>query len=208
MEHVYIRTLRERFGGVLSAGSHIPSNDLACAIECESIARGREKSGDPVTLPDIRPLNDAYPNDASRTAAMSRLVIALWDWPEWSGARCARYLATVTKETIRRIIPIALRARGLDAEAERCEREGTADAAIAAGKALLASGVASRAAAYVATCDTAYDNDGDSNYLTYLAARAATLAACAATIAACARLRVLDAAIDIWVEAAQRVATP
>jgi hypothetical protein len=195
MEHVYIRTLRERFGGVLSAGSHIPSNDLAC---CESIARGREKSGDPVTLPDIRPLNDAYPNDASRTAAMSRLVIALWDWPEWSGARCARYLATVTKETIRRIIPIALRARGLDAEAERCER----DAAIAAGKALLASGVASRAAAYVATCDTAYDNDGDSNYLTY---RAATLAA---TIATCARLRVLDAAIDIWVEAAQRVATP
>jgi hypothetical protein len=219
MEHIYIETLRERFGGVLSAGAHRDS-DLACALECEAVARGRTKSDKPVTLPDIRSLNDAYPDDASRTAAMARLVLALWDWPQWSAARRARYLGSVVEQTIRRIVPIALRAAGLEAEAMRCEREGTAQTARGAAAAATTLATKDRSAAVFRNATRAADGAAEAAtaadaaaaaYAVFCAARAAVHAAYAAGNAARAadadasRVRVLDLAVDIWCEAAREV---
>jgi hypothetical protein len=50
--------------------------------------------------------------------------------------------------TVRRVLPIGLRAAGLDAEAERCAREGTADSARFAARAARAAVYAAYSAGY------------------------------------------------------------
>src|SRR3990167_8386001 len=77
--------------GVLRAGSHKAGGREFCALEFEGQVRGRTWSDKPITLPDIRPLNDAFgigaKADKQRTAALLPLMIALGAWSLWSTAR-------------------------------------------------------------------------------------------------------------------------
>lgn len=148
MTHPYELIVAERFGGLLSHGEHDPDG-AACALEAASIARGRPWSDDPddVELPDLRPLNDGpWTSDEARTEAMVPLVVALWDWPTWAGDRHQAWLSRVASRTTREVLPIVLRAVGLDAEAERCELEGTREEVWAALDASMGESVWARAA--------------------------------------------------------------
>lgn len=79
--------LDQRDKGVLRVGNH-PEGDTFCALEFESQVRGREWSDKPITLPDLRPLNDApWPSDEARTRALLPVMVAYWDWATWTPAR-------------------------------------------------------------------------------------------------------------------------
>jgi hypothetical protein len=177
-EHPFTETLSSRFGGVLRHGKHAEDGE-ACALEAASVARGRRWSDKPglAGLPDLRPLNDArWPDDATRTEHMLPVVLALWDWAEWKPARRKAWAKRVAERTIREVLPIALRAAGLDAEAERCEREGTREAANAAhanaanaahANAAHANAAHANAAAYAA--NAAHANAAHANAAAYAA---------------------------------------
>jgi len=148
----YRRIINERFGGVLRHGSHKPDGE-ACALEAESIARGREWSDDPVTMPDLRPLNDGpWSSDQARTDALVPVVEALWDWAEWPEARRLAWVEGVVIETVRQII--AELPELTDDVRARCRAVRTLDdaakAAEAAAKAAAAAAEAAEAAAEAA----------------------------------------------------------
>jgi hypothetical protein len=133
-EHPLVRVVNDRFGGVLSHGSHDPDG-LACINEAANVARGNDWGDlpDKAGLPDSRSLNDGpWSSNRARTDAMLPLGVALWDWSDWTPKRRTAWAQRVSERTIREILPIALRAAGLTAEAERCEREGAGWAAGAA----------------------------------------------------------------------------
>jgi hypothetical protein len=135
--HPYTTTLEERFHGKLLIGSHTPDGE-ACALEVASIARGLTWTDNPETvgLPDLRPLNDApWSSDAERTKNLVPVVLAYWDWGEWSDAKRREIMTRVAEQTIRQVLPIALRAAGLEAEAKRCGAEGSESAAARAADA-------------------------------------------------------------------------
>src|SRR5690349_17608843 len=103
-----LRTLETKLAtmddGLLRHGSHAPGRKF-CALEFESQVRGREWSDRPITLPDLRPLNDAFGrNDKLRTHWMLRVMAALWDWSEWSEQKRQRWAERVAVETVRQII--------------------------------------------------------------------------------------------------------
>lgn len=89
--------------GILRAGSHQPGREF-CALEFESQVRGREWSDQPITLPDLRPLNDAYWSSSKvRTLHLLRVMSALWDWAEWSLDRKAAWAKKVVLGTVQTI---------------------------------------------------------------------------------------------------------
>lgn len=113
----------------------------------------------------------------------------------------------VARRTIGEVLPVALRAVGLEAEAARCEREPTADVAWAAAvaaaeeaaspaaeEAARAAAEAARAAAVAAARAAAWAAAEEARMGARMAARAADSDA------------ILQLACRIWIEAAQEVA--
>jgi hypothetical protein len=159
--------LDELDDGVLRSGAHPAGGREFCALEFESQVRGREWSDAPITLPDLRPINDGpWSSDRARTDALLPVMAALWDWSTWDDARRVRWASIVALETVRQIIaelpglpdevrvscraasdlPSAARAsaRVLAEAAEAARAAGAADAAARAAWA--AAGAAARAA--------------------------------------------------------------
>ena len=130
--------VEQRFGGRLYEGKHAP-NGKACLHEALNVYQGREWSDDTTGTLDLRPLNDApWSSDEARTAAMLPLGPIVIAWPSWSEERRQAFAKYVAEQTIRRIVPIALRAAAsrlpehrdaLEAAAQRCADEGTESAA-------------------------------------------------------------------------------
>jgi hypothetical protein len=201
-EHPFVTTLQGHFGGGLGSGSHEP-NGVGCALEVASVARGIEWTDDPdlVGLPDLRPLNDGpWSSDKARAEAIAPVIVALWDWADWPDDRRQAWAGVVAERTILEILPPMLRAAGLDAEAERCEREGSAAAAHAAAYAAYAANAARAAAAYAANAARAAAAHAAAAHAARAAAAAARAAAAAAHAAAANAALVL--ACRIWIEAA------
>ena len=91
--------------GVLRAGAHPAGGREFCALEFESQVRGRKWSDEPITLPDLRPLNDAtWPNNEARTKALLPVMVAFWDWSEWSPERRSRWYRRVVFKTTKELI--------------------------------------------------------------------------------------------------------
>ena len=128
---------------------------------------------------DARMINDApWGSDEARTAGMMPLLVALdrtWGQPEVQRS-AARWIAL---GTVRRVLPVALRACGLDASA--CESAGTLAAQFAAAQFAAAAG-------YRAAAQFAAD-----------AARSA-----ASAVPASEQPAVLRLAVAVWVDAIER----
>jgi hypothetical protein len=134
--------VQQRFGGKLYLGSHSP-NGKACLHEALNVYQGKEWSDDTSGTLDLRRLNDAlWSSDDARTAAMVPLGSLVLAWPSWTPKRQQAFAKRVASETIRQIVPVALRAAAdvhpdaqhqaaLRAAADRCADEGTAAAAAA-----------------------------------------------------------------------------
>ncbi len=97
--------LHEHDNGLLYTGAHTPGSREFCALEFDAMVRGRAWSDQPITLPDLRPLNDAqWDSDAQRTAALLPVMAALWDWATWSTVRRQAWATYVSIHTVRGII--------------------------------------------------------------------------------------------------------
>lgn len=91
--------------GILRRGAHKAGGREFCALEFESQVRGRAWSDDPVTLPDLRPLNDAcWSSDKVRTAALLPVMAAMWDWANWSTARRTRWAELVAIRSVQQMV--------------------------------------------------------------------------------------------------------
>lgn len=98
------RLLSEHDDGILRHGQHEEGREF-CALEFESRVRGRAWSDAPITLPDLRPLNDArWSSDTARTAALLPVMAALWDWTSWSTERRQAWAERVVIATVNQII--------------------------------------------------------------------------------------------------------
>lgn len=160
--------VRTRYG-VLKSGEHNPNGE-ACVLEARNAYLGRQWSDRPEDFPDIRPLNDAkWSTDTLRTAHMLAVVAALWAWPEWSIERRIAWCSRIAERTIREILPIALRAAGLEDAALRCERDGTA--------AMAAMAERDAWVAWEDALDAWAEADAEADAEASLAAHAASLAA-------------------------------
>ncbi len=138
--HPFEGVLIDRFGGLIQAGEHDGEEGAACALEAASVARGRGISDSPgdAGLPTLWPLSDGlgiWPDDKTRTKHVIPLVKALWRWPRWSKGQRAAWKRRVIQRTIQEILPFVLRSIGLESEADRCEQDGTIEAAEAASAA-------------------------------------------------------------------------
>ena len=103
-EHLFARTVRERFGGRLARGTH-EADSVACPLEAAHAAVGDPWSDRPDKWPDIRPLADApWSSDQARTEAMVPVLVAYWDWAAWTPARQQAVMAQVVIETVRQLI--------------------------------------------------------------------------------------------------------
>jgi len=164
--------LVEHDDGVLKGGSHSEGSREFCALEFESIVRGRPFSDLSITLPDLRPLNDAFGMgdiaDAARTTALLPVMAALWDWSHWSPQRQQKWIERVVISTIQNIIS-SLPALS-DANKRQCEAVVTLHGAKVAAMAARAAGAA--------------------------------VAAMAAGAALAAKTRVVATACHLWVSAA------
>jgi hypothetical protein len=203
--------------GVLKQGAHQPGSRAFCALEFDAVVRGRAHSDAPLTLPDLRPLNDAlWSSDVVRTHHLLPVMAAYWEWAEWSEEKRQRVMGRVVVLTVQRVIA------GLPYLSPeivmRCQQATTLETAGAVADA--AANAAARAAAYAAADAAAYA----ANIAAYAAARAAVRAAAdaaanaaanAADAAANAARAAVDAAADaaagdsvlitacaLWVEAA------
>jgi hypothetical protein len=145
MTHPLQQIIDERFGGILTSGEHEPDGS-ACALEAAHVAIGDEWSDEPNLWPDLRPLNDGpWDSDEQRTAHVVPVLIALWDWQDWSPERQRRWAETVVLRTVRELIA---ELPGLPtAVAQACRDSGTLEAANAAE---MAAWVAAEKAAWAA----------------------------------------------------------
>ena len=129
--------LTEMDDGVLRCGSHKAGSREFCALEFESQVRGRKWSDTPITMPDIRPLNDMFGTgpraDKLRTAALLPLMAALWDWSNWSITRKQKFATCLIIGTVQEIIS---ELPGLSKDIrEACRKATTLEAARAAAEA-------------------------------------------------------------------------
>src|SRR6202142_1646215 len=150
---------RDLYERLCAAGMRacVGTRESACVMAAFNLPCGgdpADSAESPCVLPDaarfaIR-LNDArWSSPAARAAGLHDLGLALLGTADLD--RNA-FVTRLAEGTIRRVLPIALRAAKLDAAADRCEREGTmasADAARAAATATVAADAAT-AAAYAA----------------------------------------------------------
>jgi len=124
----------------------------ACVMACLNLACGgklTDAAESPCVLPSAADfavrLNDAnWSSPTARASGMHDLGLALLGTAAIDMVEFARRLA---EGTIRRVLPIALRAVGLKKEADRCEEEGTMESASAASYAYYAASYAAAAAA-------------------------------------------------------------
>ncbi len=188
--------LHEHDDGVLKHGGHEPGRDF-CALEFDAKVRGREWSDDPVTLPDLRRLNDArWSSDAARTAAIVPVMAALWDWSTWGPTRRHRWAAFVALETVKQIVA---KLPGLPPEtAERCRNVQTLQEAKDAAYAAASAAYAASASASVSASD-AYAASASDAYAA--SASAASASAASASASASASETVLRRACRIWIDA-------
>src|SRR5215469_15946027 len=97
--------LHDHDGGVLKHGTHSVESREFCALEFSSIVREKPFSDSPTDLPDLRPLNDGpWSSDQARTDALVPVMVALWDWSEWTPARQQQWSARVAIATVNQII--------------------------------------------------------------------------------------------------------
>ena len=125
--HVYSRTVKTRFGGVLRSGSHDPDG-RACALEAASVARGIDWTDDSrkLRLPNLLELNDArWPSDQARTVAMVPLVESLWNWGRWSDARKRGWLRRNFIRIVREVLPICIKSTRPKKFVQRCRTVGS-----------------------------------------------------------------------------------
>ena len=137
--------LDTRDDGVLKHGAHKPEGREFCALEFESQVRGRRWSDAPLTLPDLRPLNDGlWSSDAARTKALLPAMVALWEWVSWSPERRQQWASRVAILTIQRIIaklpPLPPLVRLQCQNAQTCQEAQTAAGAAAEAAAGAAAG--------------------------------------------------------------------
>jgi len=148
---------RARYDDLVSRGmpSGLGTRESACVMAALNLACGgdlTDASESPCVLPSaaafaIR-LNDAnWSSPTARASGMHDLGLALLGTADIDRATFVRRLA---EDTIRRVLPIALRAVGLKKEADRCEEEGTMESASAASYADAAAYAAAAAYAYYA----------------------------------------------------------
>ncbi|MGH7187179.1 MAG: hypothetical protein ACREIB_12995, partial [Pseudomonadota bacterium] len=147
----------ERFGGKLTEGAHSPDG-AACLHEAWNVASGYGWDDDAHGRPDLRGLNDVpWSSDEARTQALLPVAVALWDFERWSDDRKRAWARRVASETIRRVLPVALRAAAsvhpeqhhrdaLTAAAETCAKEEAESAKSAASAARSAAWSAASAA--------------------------------------------------------------
>ena len=214
-----------RAGGVIRRGAHAldpaaPTCE-ACLHEVLHLAQHPEATAlldtDDAQILDSRSINDAsWGSDEARTAGMLPLLIALdrtWGQPEVQRS-AARWIAL---GTVRRVLPVALRACGLDASA--CESAGTLAAQFAAAQfaaaqfaaapshrtaAQFAAAAARSAAAagYRAAARSAADAARSAASAAQSAADAARSAASA--VPASEQPAFLRLAVAVWVDAIER----
>lgn len=203
-------TILAAHGGVLAHGAHRaqdPASCPVCVLELAALKKLGKLTDSPgeVGLPDIRGINDAYLDDARRTAALLPWLDALDGWSEWPEARRIAWTMIVSLRTIREILPIALDAAGLPDHAKACRAatdlvsaRASAAAATVAAAVSTAAAVAATEAAYIASAyatNAAYDTDEV----------AAFNASYHTAFHAADRHRVLDLAVQIQIEAAAEV---
>lgn len=102
-----LRGLLHKFDdGVLMHGGHDENEGKFCALEFESKVRGRYFSDEPITLPDVRPVNDGvWLSDKSRTDALLPVLAALWGWENWTKSKRRRWVREASLEIARKVIP-------------------------------------------------------------------------------------------------------
>ncbi len=170
--------LHEHDDGLLRRGAHTAGSREFCVLEFDAIVRGREWSDKPITLPDLRRLNDArWSSDEKRTETMLPLMTALWDWSEWSAERRIAWAGIVALETVRQIVS---ELPGLSDEIRKqcreCDTIQTARTAANAANAANAAAADAAAAAYAANAN-AYAAAHAAAYAAYANAYAAAHAA-------------------------------
>jgi len=178
----------QRFGGVLSKGSHDP-NGVACANEAESQYLGREWTDKPEKLRifDLRVINDApWSSDEQRTRHLVPLVDAMRGSRDWPVECQCRWADTVVVETVRQVI--AELPKLDDQIRQQCREATTAEEARAAARAARAARDACDAA------DDAVAAAADAADAARAAADAADAAGAAARAAGVARAA-CDAAV-------------
>jgi hypothetical protein len=213
--------------GVLKHGSHKEGREF-CALEFESKLRGRVWSDTPITLPDIRPLNDAgWSSDTARTTALLPVMAALWDWSVWPDKRKMKWAELLVIEIVKQLVS---ELSELTAEAKACclkvtnlETAATALAAICFITPYAADAVCHtvRYAADAATIAVNYAADAAIIAVNYAVATAASEAAAACSAAhyctAAGRAgsvsravsiaeKTLKTACNIWINAANETA--
>ena len=91
--------------GVLLKGAHPAGGRQFCVLEFESQVRGRSWSDTPITLPDLRPLNDGpWSSNEVRTAALLPVMAALWQWSTWTSKQRQQWTTSVVLDTVREIV--------------------------------------------------------------------------------------------------------
>jgi hypothetical protein len=195
---------RSKYDELVSRGmpAGLGDTERACIMACLNLACGGSLT-DAAESPCVllaaaafaRSLNDSnWSSTRTRADGLRDLGLALLGTSGIDGATFARRLA---EGTIRRVLPIALRAVGLGKEADRCEAHGSRESARAAASAARAADSAAAYAAYSAARAAAYADSAAA----YAACAAANSAARAADYAA-------DyAAADIPLLVAARLAT-
>lgn len=207
-------------GGTLRSGNHEPPNGecRVCVEELRYLTSIVVWDGDVPRLPDdwdreewtdtpdggtpteraCQHLNDAaWPSDEARTEACLPLV-ALREADAVDG-----WTKRYAELTIRHVLPIALRAVGLESAAQRCERDGDAKSARAARAAYRSAAAdaafATAAAAYRSAAATAaYAATTAANAA---AAADATASAATASAADAERARVLHIGVAVLIAA-------
>jgi hypothetical protein len=141
--------------GGLSPGRHSPG-PRCCLLEAVSVAAGVAWTDDPYLLdePDVQRLNDArWSSEEAMTSGCMRLAPLLVAWPAWSPERRIGWARAVALRTVREILPIALRAIGVDGTA--CVEACDPDVAVAAAERAAAIAWQYAARAYKAPAEEA-----------------------------------------------------
>jgi len=154
---------RARYDALVARGmpTGLGDTEHACVMACLNLACGgglTDADESPCVLPAAAKfaihLNDAnWSSPTARASGMHDLGLALLGTADIDRATFVRRLA---EGTIRRVLPIALRAAGFAEHADRCEREGTRAAAAAAAADSYASAYAAAASSAYAAAASSY----------------------------------------------------
>jgi hypothetical protein len=179
---------RARYESLCAAGmpTGVGSRESACVMAALNLACGGDLTDSACVLPAAArfamQLNDApWSSPAARAAGLHDLGLALLGTADLDPQA---FVTRLAEGTIRRVLPIALRAAKLDAAADRCESEGTRESARDAAVAADADRAATAATATAATHAAAFAYAAFAAAYACAYAYAATAAADAAHAAA------------------------